>query len=87
MMVQKRGAGSFDQSLNFSYPQNEENLRISRIAVYHCICAAPYMIRKGGGKGGGGEFPEHWLDLIMLSVANAIYPPPFGDFSSKLGGE
>ena len=29
-------------------PQNEENLRISRIAVYHCICTAPYMIRKGG---------------------------------------
>ena len=57
MKVQKRGAergaGSFDRSLNFSgYPQNEENPRISRIAVYHCICTAPYMIRKGGRKGG-----------------------------------
>jgi len=59
MMVQKRGAqrgaGSFDRSLNFSYPQNEENSRISRIAVYHCICAAPYMIRKEVGKGGGAD--------------------------------
>ena len=74
MMVQKRGAergaGSFDRSLNFSgYPQNEENPRISRIAVYHCICTAPYMIRKGVRKGGG--FPEHWLDLIMLYMSSA----------------
>ena len=70
MMVQKRsaerGAGNFDRSLNFSgHPQNEENPRISRIAVYHCICTAPYMIRKGGG------FPEHWLDLMMLYMSSA----------------
>ena len=71
MMVQKRGAergaGSFDRSLNFSgYPQNEENPRISRIAVYHGICTAPYMIRKGVRKGGR-------TSRTLVGPHNAIY--------------
>ena len=71
MMVQKRGAergaGSFDRSLNFSgYPQNEENPRISRIAVYHGICMAPYMIRKGVRKGGR-------IFRTLIGPHNAIY--------------
>ena len=71
MMVQKRGAergaGSFDRSLNFSgYPQNEENPRISRIAVYHGICTAPYMIRKGVRKGGR-------ISRTLVGPHNAIY--------------
>ena len=67
MMVQKRGAGSFDRSTNFSgYPQNEEIPRISRIAVYHCICTAPYMIRKGVRKGGR-------ISRTLVGPHNAIY--------------
>ena len=71
MKVQKRGAergaGSFDRSLNSSgYPGNAENPRISRIAVYHCICAAPYMIRKGVRKGGR-------ISRTLVGPHNAIY--------------
>ena len=61
------GVGRFDKSLNFrGYPKNEENPRISRIAVSHCICTAPCMIRKGVRKGGR-------ISRTLVGPHNAIY--------------
>ena len=48
MMVQKRGAASFDRSLNLKgCPQNAENPRKSRLATYHYIYMTHHMIKKG----------------------------------------
>ena len=62
MMVQKRGAergaASFDRSLNLrGCPQNAENPRKSRLAIYHYIYMTHYMIKEGGAER-GAAFPN-----------------------------
>ena len=80
-MGAERGAGSIDRSLNFSgYPQNEENPRISRMAVYHCICTAPYMIRKGRRKGGRTSrtlVGPHNAIYVIWNASNVNFLPNF----------